>query len=103
MGLHMCIYPEGTRNRTAEPLQKFHDGAFKLAIETGKKIIPSLLFNTSNIFPAKVIFFWPGKVEMHFLPAVEVADKTVQHLKEEVFEIMRSYYIKEIQGLRFKI
>jgi 1-acyl-sn-glycerol-3-phosphate acyltransferase len=31
-GMHMSIYPEGTRNRTAEPLKKFHDGAFKLAV-----------------------------------------------------------------------
>ena len=30
-GLHMCIYPEGTRNTTGEPLKSFHDGAFKLA------------------------------------------------------------------------
>ena len=25
MGLHMCIYPEGTRNITSEPLQRFHE------------------------------------------------------------------------------
>ena len=31
-GMHMSIYPEGTRNRTNEPLKKFHDGAFKLAV-----------------------------------------------------------------------
>jgi hypothetical protein len=30
---------------------------------------------------------------MHFLPAVEVAEKTAQELKEEVFEIMKSYYL----------
>jgi len=27
MGLHMCIYPEGTRNKTNEPLKSFHGGA----------------------------------------------------------------------------
>ena len=31
MGLHMCIYPEGTRN-TFEPIKSFHDGAFRLAV-----------------------------------------------------------------------
>src|SRR4051812_25987378 len=35
-GLHMVIYPEGTRNRSADPLKFFHDGAFKLAIEIGR-------------------------------------------------------------------
>src|SRR5882757_5843240 len=43
MGMHMCIYPEGTRNRTAEPLKQFYDGAFKLAVDTKKEIIPCII------------------------------------------------------------
>lgn len=94
MGLHMCIYPEGTRNKTSEPLQRFHDGAFKLAVETKKAIIPSLIFYTSKVLPRKIFYFWPHKVEMHFLPAVPVANKTSQQLKEEVFEIMKNYLVQ---------
>ena len=30
-GINMCIYPEGTRNRTGQPLKSFYDGAFRLA------------------------------------------------------------------------
>ena len=33
MGLHMCIYPEGTRNTSSEPIKPFHDGAFRLAVD----------------------------------------------------------------------
>lgn len=95
MGLHMCIYPEGTRNKTNEPLARFHDGAFKLAIETQKRILPTLLFNTKKVLPpGKSFFFWPYKVEMHFLPPVEVKGKTAQVLKEEVFTIMKEYYVR---------
>lgn len=95
MGLHMCIYPEGTRNKTPEPLQRFHDGAFRLATETGKDIIPALIFNTNKVLPVhKAFFFWPHKVEMHFLPAVTVANKTKEELKEEVFQVMKGYYAK---------
>ena len=94
MGLHMCLYPEGTRNKTSEPLQRFHDGAFKLAVETGKSIIPSLIFNTDKVLPRKTFFFWPHKVRMHFLPAVDPANKTSKQLREEVFEMMVSYYIQ---------
>lgn len=36
-GMHMCIYPEGTRNKTENPLKSFHDGAFRLSFDTGKK------------------------------------------------------------------
>jgi 1-acyl-sn-glycerol-3-phosphate acyltransferase len=89
--VHMCIYPEGTRNTTSAPLQKFHDGAFKLAIDTGKSIIPSLIINSAKVLPPKKgFYFWPAKVEMHFLPPVSPAGKTVQQLKEQVFEIMRN-------------
>jgi len=93
MGLHMCIYPEGTRNKTSQPLQRFHDGAFKLAVETKKPIIPTLIFYTSRVLPRKPFFFWPHKVEMHFLPAVPVENKTSQQLKEEVFIIMKDYLV----------
>lgn len=94
MGMHMCIYPEGTRNKTSQPLQRFHDGAFKLAVETKKQIIPSLIFYTSTVLPRKPFFFWPHKVEMHFLPPVPVENKTSHQLKEEVFEIMKNYLLK---------
>lgn len=93
MGLHMCIYPEGTRNKTSQPLQRFHDGAFKLAVETKKQIIPALIFHTNKVLPRKAFFFWPHKIEMHFLPAVNVENKTSQQLKEEVFIIMKDYFV----------
>jgi 1-acyl-sn-glycerol-3-phosphate acyltransferase len=93
LGLHMCIYPEGTRNKSKEPLQRFHDGAFRLAADMKKPIIPALIFNSARAMPRKPFFFWPSKVEMHFLPQIEVEGKTVQQLKEEAFEVMRSYYV----------
>jgi len=94
-GLHMCIYPEGTRNKTSQPLQRFHDGAFKLAVETGKSIVPAVIFHTTKVLPAKkTFFFWPHKIEMHFLPAINVDNKTTQQLKEETFNIMKDYYLQ---------
>ena len=51
MGLHMCIYPEGTRNKTNEPLQRFHDGAFRLAKETGKGVLPAVIFYSRKVLP----------------------------------------------------
>jgi 1-acyl-sn-glycerol-3-phosphate acyltransferase len=94
-GFHMCIYPEGTRNKTKEPMQRFHDGAFKLSVDTGKSIIPAVIFHTSKVLPIhKSFYFWPHKVEMHFLPAVSPANKTPQQLKEEVFVLMKNYYLQ---------
>lgn len=93
MGLHMCIYPEGTRNKTKEPLQRFQDGAFRLATDMQKAIIPALIFNSDKAMPRKPFFFWPSRVEMHFLPAISVEGKTSQEVKDEAFTAMRSYYV----------
>lgn len=93
MGIHMCIYPEGTRNKTSEPLQRFHDGAFKLAVETGKSIIPALIFGTNDVMPTERTFYlWPKKLRMHYLPPVSPENRSVKELKEMVFEQMYAYY-----------
>ena len=94
MGMHMCVYPEGTRNKTNLPLKEFYDGAFKLAVDTGTSILPALMFNTKKVLPSnKVFFFWPSKMELHFLHPVSVkqSDNFV-HVKEKVFKLMTEYY-----------
>lgn len=94
-GMHMCIYPEGTRNRTNEPLKKFYDGAFKLATDTGTDIIPAIILNTRKAVPVhKSFYFLPHKLEMHFLPPVSVENKETEELREEVFVIMKKYYLE---------
>lgn len=94
-GMHMCIYPEGTRNRTAEPLKKFYDGAFKLATDTSTAIIPAIILNTKKALPVhKSFYFMPHKLELHFLPPVTAENKTTEVLKEEVFTLMSNYYVK---------
>jgi 1-acyl-sn-glycerol-3-phosphate acyltransferase len=94
MGLDMVIYPEGTRNRTDEPLGPFHDGAFRLSAETGVPIIPALIFNTKKIMPPHQPFFMlPHVIEMHFLPPQLPVNLPVPVLKQKVFETMRAYYV----------
>jgi 1-acyl-sn-glycerol-3-phosphate acyltransferase len=95
MGLHMCIYPEGTRNTSNEPLKPFHNGAFRLAKDTGKAIIPALIFNTRKVLPAGKFFYGlPHPLQIHFLPAVEVGDNTADELRKKVFQIMSEYYVQ---------
>lgn len=94
IGLDMVIYPEGTRNRSPEPLKPFHDGAFRLSVDTGVPIIPTLIFNTKKILPpGKVFFLLPHAIDMHFLPPQLPDSLPVPVLKEKVFEIMKAYYI----------
>jgi 1-acyl-sn-glycerol-3-phosphate acyltransferase len=99
MGLHMCIYPEGTRNKTPEPLKSFHDGAFRLAISTGREIIPAIIFHSRQIMPAdKTFYLRPHRLAMHFLdPIAPTPEDSVESLKQRVFVIMRDYYEKGAQ------
>ena len=100
MGMHMCIYPEGTRNRTNDPLKSFHDGAFRLALATGKPLMPALIFNSRKVMPEKPAFsLFPHRMKMHFLPPVHVSSTdTVDGLKQKLFAMMSEYYERTERG-----
>jgi 1-acyl-sn-glycerol-3-phosphate acyltransferase len=97
MGIHLCLYPEGTRNKTKIPIQPFFDGAFITAIRTQKPIMPGVIFNTGKILPHdKKFWAWPRPVRFHFLKPVSTEGLTLEHvaeLKERVHSMMETYYI----------
>ena len=94
IGLDMLIYPEGTRNRTGDPLKSFYDGAFRLATDTGKPILPAILFHTKKVLPPNKFFYLlPHRLEMHFLPAVTSVGLSSDELKEQIFRMMWDYYL----------
>jgi len=94
MGLHMCLYPEGTRNKTNDPLKSFHDGAFRLAIMTGHSIVPAVIFNTRKVMPpTQTMYFRPCRLHMHFLdPVTQLPGESIDSLKGRVFDLMWNYY-----------
>lgn len=95
-GMHMCIYPEGTRNRSNQPIKPFYDGAFRLAVAAQKDIIPCIIKGTKKAMPiSKKFFLWPTRLSMKFLPALTSSRKTVEQLKEEVYQLMMQEYTKQ--------
>lgn len=98
MGLHMCIYPEGTRNRSDEPLKSFHSGAFRLSADTGKAIIPALIFNTKKVLPpGKIFYAMPHSLHIHFLPALRLQkNESAESFRERVHDVMSDYYLSVI-------
>ncbi|ATL49436.1 1-acyl-sn-glycerol-3-phosphate acyltransferase [Chitinophaga caeni] len=96
MGMHMVLFPEGTRNRTDYPLKSFYNGAFALAIETGRPIIPGIVFNTRKILtPGKFFFAIPHAIQFHFLPPIETKGlnkNDLPALKDKIFVMMWEYY-----------
>lgn len=93
LGLDMVIYPEGTRNRTGQPLKTFYDGAFRLSVDTRKPILPVVLFHTRDVLPAHRFFYLaPHRLDMHILPPIEPGDLSGEALKEKVFRTMWDHY-----------
>lgn len=94
-GMHMCIYPEGTRNRTREPLKPFYSGAFKLAHETKADIIPAIISGTREAVPLhKTFFFLPRRLEIRFLKPIASKDISALELREKVFNTMYDHIAK---------
>ena len=96
MGLHMCIYPEGTRNKSTEPIKPFHDGAFRLATTTGNSIIPMVIFNSRKANPSdKAFYLMPVRLKMYFLPEEQViSGESVEQLKNRVFNQMKKFILQ---------
>lgn len=90
--LDMVIYPEGTRNKTDKPLKDFYNGAFRLAADTQKNIIPVVIFNTRKILPSGRFALEPHRIYLEILPEISVEGKNHKQLKEEAFQKMWDCY-----------
>ena len=89
VGMNVCIYPEGTRNRTSQPMKSFYDGAFKLSIESGKQIIPCVIKGTGKALPVgKFFYLFPTHLQMTFLEPVSPKNKSVAEIKQTVTQMM---------------
>lgn len=97
MGIHLCLYPEGTRNKTNHPIQRFFDGAFTVAIKSQKPIIPGVIFNTGKILPHNRKFWArPMVIRFDFLEAIPTKGMTLDDLpalKQKVHQLMTDYYL----------
>ncbi len=69
--MSLLIYAEGTRNRTAEKLKEFKDGAFRVAVLAKKPLVAVTLVgnktlnnpNGFQLFPGEVKVFWSKPIE----------------------------------------
>lgn len=64
-GISICIFPEGTRNRTDE-MMPFKEGSMKIAEKTGCPIIPMAITNSAEIFENHIPFIRPCHVILEY-------------------------------------
>lgn len=67
-GMHITIFPEGTRSPDGR-LLPFRKGAFFLAAETGAPIVPVVIQGTAAMMPRGTLKITPGEAVVRFLPA----------------------------------
>jgi 1-acyl-sn-glycerol-3-phosphate acyltransferase len=97
-GTSIMIMPEGTRNRTDKPLQPFHDGAFRIAIETQTPLLPFVILNVRKLMPTNTWLITPGTVGVRFLKPIETSgmtEKDIPALKEKVYKLQEEVILRE--------
>lgn len=86
-GESLFLYPEGTRNRTAEKLKEFKDGAFRVAIMAQVPIAVQTLVGTREVNSPQGLQLYPGQVVVYWSEPIETLGMTladVPALKERV-------------------
>ena len=79
------IFPEGTRNKTEEPLLKFKHGAAKIAKEANSKIVPFAIKGEYKVFRKKLIIEFGKPIDVSDME-VEVA---TDYIRNEVLNLLR--------------
>jgi 1-acyl-sn-glycerol-3-phosphate acyltransferase len=103
-GRSIHIYVEGTRNRTDELLTKFHDGAFRLAIETQTPIAVLTLDGAARVCnPREAFKACPGVVQCTWDEPISTVGLTIEDmpmLKEKVRQRMLGH-LNEVEAIDY--
>jgi 1-acyl-sn-glycerol-3-phosphate acyltransferase len=97
-GISFMIFPEGTRNKTGQPLKSFYSGAFKTAIMAQVPILPMVYLDHRQLQPVRTYRFYPGHIRVLILDPVETKDipyDQADHLQKKVYKLMEGAIIRE--------
>jgi 1-acyl-sn-glycerol-3-phosphate acyltransferase len=89
----ILVFPEGTMNRTDQPLQRFYDGAFRIAIDAQAPILPVVIKDAAKLMKPSSFLMKPGTVHVQILPPIStegLSQKELPRLKEEVMGKMEA-------------
>lgn len=96
-GISVFICPEGTRNRTAQPLLDFKDGAFRLAIEAQVPLAVLTILDSQRLLsPLRPVELAPGTIHAIWDKPIETKGMTeadVPALKEKARNLMLKHLV----------
>ena len=96
-GISALIFAEGTQNRTAEILQPFKDGAFRIAIDTQLPIVPLVVVGAGKLMPPGTATLQPGKIKIIVGEELDITGLTlndVPTVKQKTFDVMKEIILQ---------
>lgn len=75
-GVSICVFPEGTRNKTDDELNMhtFHEGSFRISTKTGCKIIPMAIMGTQKVLESQQPWIKPSNITIRFGKPIDPAN-----------------------------
>jgi 1-acyl-sn-glycerol-3-phosphate acyltransferase len=98
-GISVLIFVEGTQNRSKEILQPFHDGAFRIAVDTQQPLLPMVVIGAGKLMPPGTINLRPGLIRIYVgeeISTLGLKPADVAQLKERTFLIMENMIKKNL-------
>ncbi len=96
-GISICIFPEGTRNKTPDTFLPFHEGSFKVAAKSGCPIVPMAINNSADIYEDHFPKIRKTHVVLEYLPPIYIKE-----LSKEDQKHIGSLVLQQIQDTYFK-
>ena len=93
-GISVCIFPEGTRNKSNDRLLPFKEGSLKMAEKTGCPIIPFAITNSSKLFEDHMPFVRPCDIIIEYGKPIYPAE-----LPKEEKKFLGAYCRKQIEDM----
>ena len=96
-GISICIFPEGTRNRTSASLLEFHDGSLKMAEKSGCPIVPMAINNSGAIFEDHLPKIVKSHVVIEYCDPIYMEDLSKEEKRfigKQVADIIVTHYEK---------
>ncbi|MDR0621110.1 MAG: 1-acyl-sn-glycerol-3-phosphate acyltransferase [Deltaproteobacteria bacterium] len=90
----MAIFPEGTRNKTSEPLLPFKKGAFILAKHTGVPLIPLAIQNSGQLWPSGSYLPKPGLIRVAIGRPIKAEGSSLSALAASAHAAMGELYVR---------